>query len=264
MNRRFIQAAFLFLLACVSALLPSGCARRPPQPAATPSDATLARTRPGIGTMWGEDRISWVQPTSFARANGDRPHAMGVVHYNDLDGVNATLDYLGGEAREATGLQPAGDVSFGLRDGEGRWLKTWALKTWRFAVGEKGRRYEVVLKNLSARPVEVVITVDGLDTLDGERGRKEKRGYVIEPREEFAVEGFRRTDGTVAAFRFGEMPQTYAQRRHGDTKNVGAIGVAVFRQGSGSDAGTEGRQPIRPAKPGEGPGREYAPPPPEA
>jgi hypothetical protein len=215
--------------------------------------------------MWGEDRISWVQTTSFIRENGNRPHAVGVVNYNDLDGVNATLDYLGGEARDVTGWLPAGDVNFGLRDGEGRWLKTWALKAWRFAVGEKGKRYEVVLKNVSAKRVEVVVTIDGNDSLDGERGRKEKRGYVLEPREEFAVEGYRRTDGTVSAFRFGDMPQTYAQRRHGDTRNVGVIGVAVFRQGSGPEPKVEGRPPLRPAKAGEIPSsREYAPPPPEA
>ncbi len=246
--------------------LVSGCASKRSQgaPGAPREQAMrpVAVEKPGIGTSWGEQRVSWVEPTSFARANGNRPAAKSTVFYNDRDGINAMLDYLGGEPKKATGMHAAGDVRFGLRDGEGGWLESWELDRKLFAAGERGRRYEVVLKNDSPRPVEVLVSVDGLDALDGERAKFDKRGYVIDGGEEMAVEGFRMTDGTVAAFRFGSMGDTYAQRRHQSTRDCGVVGIAVFREGkTGSRPDTEPR-PRRRAKAGGPPSsREYAKPP---
>jgi hypothetical protein len=259
------------LLAPVAALaigLLGGCAtqrtaaskRLSGAPAEAAPHSVRTEERPGLGTEWGPTRVSWVETTTFPRARS-RPDARSFVYYNDRDGVNAMLDYLGGNAREADGLRPAGEVSYGLRDGDGRWLKAWELKGQRFVAGERGRRYEVILKNDSARRVEVVLSVDGLDALDGDAARVDKRGYILDPREELAVEGFRTSDGTVAAFCFGAMGDTYAQKRHGNNLNCGVVGVAIFREGRGE---TPAGQPMprRRAKPGEMPSsREYAKPP---
>lgn len=257
----------LFALAAIALL--AGCAKPAVAPAPrehTSAGRALGQTvgteRPGIGTSWGEQRVSWVEPTAFARASGNRPAARASFFYNDRDGINAMLDYLGGEPAKVSGLRPAGDVRFGLRDGDGSWLETWELDRKLFAMGERGHRYEVVLKNDSARPVEVLVSVDGLDALDGERAKLDKRGYVLEGGEEMAVEGFRMTDGTVAAFRFGTMGDTYAQRRHQNTKDCGVVGIAVFREGKAGSGRDEEPRPRRRAR-GEGPpsSREYAKPP---
>jgi len=218
------------------ALLLVGCARR--EPAAEPASPARAlrvletKERPGLGTAWGEPRESWVEATYFARAWQDRPSGIEKIYYNDRDGVDAMLDYIGGEPRSVPGLQRAagGMIQIGLRDGSGRWFETLDLRHQRFVIGERGSRYEVVLKNDSRRRVEVVVSVDGLDTLDGEPASVKKRGYVLAPRETLAVDGFRTSDGSVAAFRFINVGDTYAQRRYGDTGNVGVIGLAVFAE----------------------------------
>ena len=183
-----------------------------------------------MATGWGEQRESWVAPTYFARAWGDRPTAVEKVFYNDREGVDAMLDYLGGEPRSVPGLQRAagGLVRVGLRDGTGQWYETLELRNQRFAVGERGSRYEVVVKNESRKRLEVVLSVDGLDTLDGESASFKKRGYVLGPRETLCVDGFRTSDGQWRHFAL----RTWAIRmRSGGTSRramSGVIGLAVF------------------------------------
>ena len=74
------------------------------------------------------------------------------------------------------------------------------------------------------------MSVDGLDAMDGKPASFKKRGYVLAPFETLAVEGFRTSAATVAAFHFGGMSESYGHRRHGDTTNAGIVGVAVFEQ----------------------------------
>src|SRR5206468_7132945 len=96
--------------------------------------------------------------------------------------------------------------------------------------GEPGERYEVVLKNDGRRAIEVLVSVDGLDVVDGKPLSFKKRGYVLAPFETLAVDGFRTSNASVAAFRFGSMFDSYGHRRHGNTVNAGVIGVAVFEE----------------------------------
>ena len=222
------------LFTLVPAILLAACSMPSRSPAPMERAPAAYRTveRPGVGTTWGEQRDSWVEPTSFARQWGSHPAARDQLFYNDRDGNDATFSFLGGTPELANGLQPSasGLVRLGLRNAERRWLETWRLGARKFATGERGERYEVVLQNPTARRVEIVLSVDGLDALDGKSAAFAKRGYVLAPKETLAVEGFRTSDGTVAAFRFGAMGESYAQRKHSDAMNVGVIGVAVFQE----------------------------------
>jgi hypothetical protein len=99
-----------------------------------------------------------------------------------------------------------------------------------FVAGELGHRYEIVLTNQTPDRVEVVVSVDGRDVLSGARADfRRQRGYVLEPFGTVRVDGFRRSLDHVAAFRFADIEDSFAAR-HGAPQNVGAIGVAVFRE----------------------------------
>ena len=74
------------------------------------------------------------------------------------------------------------------------------------------------------------MSVDGLDVLDGQAASFAKRGYLIDPHGEVEIDGFRQSLDTVAAFRFGSVRSSYAAQKHGDTRNVGVIGVALFHE----------------------------------
>ncbi|MEQ1852217.1 MAG: hypothetical protein ABMA01_11565 [Chthoniobacteraceae bacterium] len=227
--------------ALIAAVLLGGCASRQTKPdeAARHGPFRPAMERPGVGTAWGEQRESWVERAPFTRAGSGRPATEDRLYYNDREGVNAMLDYLGRESKRADGMQlcAGGRLRMALRNGNGEWLECHESKGRRFAVGESGGRYEIVVKNESRRPVEAVVSMDGLDIIDGEAASLKKRGYLLAPFESVAIEGFRTSSSSVAAFRFGSMFESYSHRRHGHATNAGVIGVAVFEEKRGAPRG---------------------------
>ena len=121
-------------------------------------------------------------------------------------------------------------VSVAMTNSSGSYLKSYASGGDWFFVGEDGDRYQIRLKNLTNERIEVVVSVDGLDVLDGKSASVSKRGYLIRPNASLTIEGFRQSDSHVAAFRFGSVSESYAERKHGDSRNVGVIGVAVWTE----------------------------------
>ena len=99
-----------------------------------------------------------------------------------------------------------------------------------YVLGQHGDRYSIRIKNPTARRIEAVISVDGLDVIDGgDADFKKKRGYVVPPYGELVVDGFRMSTTQVAAFRFSSVGDSYAERK-GKGRNVGVIGVAIFAE----------------------------------
>ncbi|HTJ46009.1 MAG TPA: hypothetical protein VL463_28085 [Kofleriaceae bacterium] len=98
-----------------------------------------------------------------------------------------------------------------------------------YVLGDAGDRYIIHVTNPTASRVEAVITVDGLDVIDGEPGDLRKRGYVIPPYGDLNIEGFRTSQTDVATFRFSSVGDSYAERK-GKGRNVGVIAVAIFEE----------------------------------
>lgn len=75
--------------------------------------------------------------------------------------------------------------------------------------------------------------------LNGQPGSLKNRGYVLEPGESLVIEGFRKNEREVAAFRFASPDDAYASNSAaGDSRNLGVIGVALFEL----DAPASGRE----------------------
>ena len=164
--------------------------------------------RPGLGTKWGETRISRVASTAFERAS-KQPLAVAAINYNEAAGIRAMAGAV--EWRRGWPL---------LRSPADRW----------FVAGEEGRRYSIVVRNRSDLRLEIVLSVDGLDVIDGRTASFGKRGYLVDPHRQLVVEGFRQSTEAVAAFRFGPVRESYANQKYGDTRNVGVIGIAIFNE----------------------------------
>jgi hypothetical protein len=116
---------------------------------------------------------------------------------------------------------------------DGSSLSTYAQGNRFYVLGNHGTRYTVHVKNPTARRVEAVITVDGLDVIDGENGDLKKRGYIIQPYGELRVEGFRTSTAEVATFRFSTVDGSYAGKK-GKARNVGVVAVALFEEEAGA------------------------------
>lgn len=185
--------------------------------------------RAGLATQWGESRDSHVTSASFQRASETSPFVVGKLFYNDQSGIDSMLAgrYPSNRTMFAVG---SGHLEVGLRGDDGRFITGFSAGTDNFVPGIAGRRYSIVVKNRSPGRMEVVASVDGLDVVDGRAASVAKRGYLMDPWGEVEIEGFRTSSNDVASFRFGSVGQSYAAQKHGDTRNVGVIGIAAFHE----------------------------------
>jgi hypothetical protein len=131
------------------------------------------------------------------------------------------------EARSPETPARWGAYTVELVDAAGAPLPTFEHRGRTYVLGALGARYAVRVRNGSGERVEVIVSVDGRDVLDGQPSRLEKRGYIVAPYGSVEVDGYRLSDAAVAAFRFASVPRSYAARM-GDARDVGVVGVAVF------------------------------------
>lgn len=119
------------------------------------------------------------------------------------------------------------DVSLVAEDGSS--LSTYAHNGRYYVLGEVGTRYVIRVTNPTPRRIEAVVSVDGLDVIDGESGDLRKRGYIVPPYGDVRIEGFRTSQTDVATFRFSSVGGSYAGKK-GKARNVGVIAVALFEE----------------------------------
>jgi len=186
--------------------------------------------RPGLGTEWGETRVSRVHDVSFLRGDPDRPFALVSLHYDDRAGIQALSQYHA-SAQPAFREVPAGGgaITVSVKDEYGGPLEGFHVGDRNYVVGQAGQRYTLSLTNHTGHRFEIVATVDGLDVINGQPGALDHRGYVLNPYATIDIEGFRQSHDAVAAFRFASVRDSYAAQT-GNARNVGVIGIAFFSE----------------------------------
>lgn len=115
-----------------------------------------------------------------------------------------------------------------IRD-NGEVLPTHAAGDRFYVQGNASERYIIRVTNPTANRVEAVVSVDGLDVVDGESGDLRKRGYIVPAYGDVRIEGFRTSAADVATFRFSSVDGSYAGKK-GKARNVGVIAVAIFEE----------------------------------
>lgn len=231
----------IFVCAVAGLFLCAGC---------TGKIADNAEQRPGLGTTWGETRSSEVESVSFNRQDRSSPDVTATIFYNDQPGIERMIGVTP-QSSDAPFTLPGGAIAVGVLRSDRGWIGTRFFPMVEhsgnlYVAGNKGERYAISLENRSKSKVEIVATVDGLDVIDGRSGSFSKPGYIIEAGEKTLIEGFRKSMDEIAAFRFGSVAESYAQKKAGDTINVGVIGIAVFReQGSPELKDTESRKRLQ-------------------
>ena len=182
-----------------------------------------------LGTQWGEGRESVTKVVQASRLTPDRPLAVQQLRYSDLGSI---LRAIGKYAeRQNNVLLANGDVEMAVVNANAIGFPIYSTRgaTDYHVAGRAGERYELVYINRSRRFYEVVATVDGLDVLSGKPGSLKSDGYLLRPGERLVIDGFRKSDREVAAFRFSGKDRAYANNTPaGDARNVGVIGSALF------------------------------------
>jgi hypothetical protein len=140
-------------------------------------------------------------------------------------GRGGSLGVLENQNRGWASASPRAEL---VDDGMGT-LPTFAHEGRRFVLGSIGDRYRIRVTNPTAQRVEAVVSVDGLDAIDGRTASVAKRGYIVPAFGTITIDGWRTSLDTVAAFRFSSVHDSFASRT-GRDRNVGVVGVAFFRE----------------------------------
>ncbi|NUO47784.1 MAG: hypothetical protein HOV80_02890 [Polyangiaceae bacterium] len=187
--------------------------------------------RPGLGTTWGETRDSKITTSPFVRADSKNAFATAALFYTDEEGARSMANASGFKRFSEGSIDVGGGViTAKLKSGNGMFLSGFEATGKKFIVGQAGERYSIVLQSHVPARLEVVVSVDGLDVIDGKAASFGKRGYLLDPNGSIEIDGFRQSMDTVAAFRFGSVRNSYAEKKTGDARNVGVIGVALFNE----------------------------------
>ncbi len=102
---------------------------------------------------------------------------------------------------------------------QGRW----------YVGGEHGQPYGLLLRNHSAGRLLVVVSVDGVNVLNGEPAAADQSGYIIAPYGDISIDGWRKSRESVAEFVLTAPEDSYAERT-GQGGNTGVLGFAVFEE----------------------------------
>lgn len=160
----------------------------------------------------------------------DTPDAVESFHYNDEVGAKTMVEVLGGSKTKRSGLFPvAGErLKVGLVRYSGAYPH-YDVNGKRIVIGENGNHYEVRLENRTKKRMEVVLSVDGLNVLTGKAANPSQHGFILEPKQTYDVDGFRKDSMNVSSFVFGSVARSQANAK-GGASNVGVIGLAVFEE----------------------------------
>lgn len=192
--------------------------------------AKPAKERPGLATTWGKSVKAPLGDLRFSRATS-APVGVDAIFYNNREGLEA-MDAMDMKV-DALQTAAGGIIEWGIKGGIG-YLPAYKSYTTggyrRFVQGAHGGQYSIVIKNRCKARVQVVASVDGLDVLDGKSASVSRPGYIIDPGKTLEIQGFRTSYDAVAAFQFSSVSESYANLRHGETRNVGVIGIAVYTE----------------------------------
>jgi hypothetical protein len=96
--------------------------------------------------------------------------------------------------------------------------------------GRDGNRYVVEIANNSTSNIEVVVSVDGLDVLEGKAAGPDSRGYVISALSRISIPGWKLNNAEAAEFFFSRGTDSYVSSIGGAVSNTGVIGAMVFHE----------------------------------
>ncbi len=111
----------------------------------------------------------------------------------------------------------------------GQVLPTYAADGQLYVAGVPGHRYSVRMVNRTGGRLLTVLSVDGVNAVNGATASTDQTGYVLDAYASADITGWRKSLDEIAQFNFTALPNSYAART-GRPGNVGVIGVAVFTE----------------------------------
>jgi hypothetical protein len=173
-----------------------------------------------------------------------RAHAAAAVLAAALAGPTAlcahepTWERPGSMVEVSVEVEGSGSPLYAAPDGSGRY----------YFEARRGARYSVHLANRTHQRLGVVLQVDGLNVISGERparwpGSDPGRMYILDPWDSTEVKGWRTSLEEVRRFTFVDEERSYAARAGKANSKMGWVEVAVYRERGHSVGGYSPRTP---------------------
>jgi hypothetical protein len=99
-----------------------------------------------------------------------------------------------------------------------------------FVEGRRGQPYSLKLRNDSAQRVLAVVTIDGLNVVDGQPCTPKSRGYIVPAYSSVDIDGWRTSLAEVHQFKFEAKDGSYAKSTTGEVQNCGIISAKFFSE----------------------------------
>ncbi|MGP4118930.1 hypothetical protein ACT3N8_03800 [Psychrobacter aquimaris] len=171
-----------------------------------------------LGTKWGDDVNSEVTTVDLRRTSNEPIEQMQVRY--------ADKSYTGRAVNSMSLL--AGKVDFSMESDSGK-LSLYRDNGSYYVQGKSGQAYRLVYHNNSDNTYEIVASVDGINVLDGSAASRYDSGYVLNPNDDLVIEGFRKSQSSVASFIFSKPDAAYAANTNaGSISNTGVIGTVIY------------------------------------
>lgn len=135
---------------------------------------------------------------------------------------------LAGTAGTAGAVGRLADVTIYDR-AENRTLPVYQHQGRYYVAGRPGNEYQIRVRNRTGDDLLAVVSVDGVNAVNGETAHWGQTGYVLGAHQAYDIRGWRKSLQRVSAFFFTDHQNSYAART-GRPDNVGVVGVALFQR----------------------------------
>ncbi|MAH42112.1 hypothetical protein CL614_00030 [archaeon] len=115
----------------------------------------------------------------------------------------------------------------------GRPVKTYRDQSGRIWIeGRKGTAFKLRVKNNDHRRILGIVSVDGLNVIDGKHlPPEDSRGYIINSYSNITIPGWKINQDEVREFYFTvDESESYVRKIGADERNIGVIAAAIYRE----------------------------------
>lgn len=96
--------------------------------------------------------------------------------------------------------------------------------------GREGNNYTIDIRNNTPSRALFILSVDGLDILEGNPAGPSSQGYVVNAQDTISIPGWKINNQEAAEFFFSRSRDSYVNAIGGSTSNTGVIGAMVFAE----------------------------------
>src|SRR5438270_13902596 len=96
-----------------------------------------------------------------------------------------------------------------------------------YVVGKPGNEYQVTIRNQRGEDVLAVVSVDGVNVMNGATASPDQSGYILSPWNRVDIRGWRKSVNDIATFYFTSLGDSSAARTD-RPQHLAVIGVALF------------------------------------